>query len=63
MMDALGFLQFDNLANFPVEYNEDKWFIYSHSLRWVLNSYRVREIIRKKVVYGLKEPFTYGIKC
>lgn len=63
MMDALGFIQFENLANFPVEYSEDKWFIYSHSLRWVLNSYRVREIIRKKVVYGLKEPFTYGIKC
>ncbi len=63
MMNDLSFLQFENLANFPIEYSEDKWFIYSHSLKWLFNSYRVREIIRKKLVYGLKEPFVYGIKC
>ena len=63
MMDALGFLKIDNLIDFPMEYSEDKWFIYSHSLKWLFNSYRVREIIRKKAVYGLREPFVYGIKC
>jgi GNAT superfamily N-acetyltransferase len=62
MMDALGFFKFDSLANFPKEYSPDKLLIYSHSLKWVLNPYRVREIIRKKLVYGLREPFVYGIK-
>ncbi len=63
MMDDLGFTKFDNLIDFPMEYSQEKWLIYSHSLKWLFNSYRVREIIRKKIIYGLGEPFVYGVKC
>lgn len=62
MMDALGFVKFDNLIDFSREYSQDKWLIYSHSLKWLFNFYRVREIIRKKLVYELRESFVYGVK-
>lgn len=62
MMDDLGFVKYGNLADFSREYSQDKCLIYSHSLKWLLNSYRLREIIRKKLVYGLGQSFVYGVK-
>lgn len=62
MMDDLGFVKYGNLADFSREYSQDIWLIYSHNLKWVFNLYRAREIIRKKLVYGLGQSFVYRIK-
>jgi predicted GNAT family acetyltransferase len=61
-MDRLQFTKFNSLLNFPEAYQKHKSTIYFHNLQWLINSYRVQEIIRKKLVYKLNDPFFYGLK-
>lgn len=59
MMEDLGFLTFENLHSFPDKY---EWKFRLHTMQWVLNLYRIKEICRKRKVYGVEKNFLYGIK-
>ncbi len=62
MMKDSGFLIFDNLLKLPKEYQNYQFVFYLHSIKWLLNLYRIKEIFRKKIVYNSQETFFYGIK-
>ncbi|MHC5931991.1 GNAT family N-acetyltransferase, partial [Nostoc sp.] len=61
-MTQLEFTTFKNLLDFPKAYQVHQSMIYVHTFQWLLNSYRIQEIIRKKIVYKLNDPFFYGLK-
>jgi GNAT superfamily N-acetyltransferase len=62
MMQDLDFLTFNSLLQMPRITNGDKLIFYSHSLVWLMNFYRIKEIIRKTIVYNHHKTFVYGIK-
>lgn len=62
IMSKLEFLTFEGLTNFPKEYYNYQLTFYMHSIKWLINFYRIKEIIRKKIVYNSQETFLYGIK-
>jgi GNAT superfamily N-acetyltransferase len=62
LMDRLQFTKFNSLLKFPEAYQKHKLTIYFDNLQWLVNSYRMQEIIRKKLVYKLNDPFFYGLK-
>ncbi|MCC5622565.1 GNAT family N-acetyltransferase, partial [Nostoc sp. CHAB 5715] len=57
MMKELGFVTFESLFKFPEKYQNEQLVFYLHSISWLLNLYRTKEIIRKKIVYNSQEPF------
>jgi predicted GNAT family acetyltransferase len=61
-MTQLEFTTFKNLLDFPKDYQAHQSMIYAHTFQWLLNPYRIQEIIRKKIVYKLNDPFFYGLK-
>jgi GNAT superfamily N-acetyltransferase len=61
-MRDLKFLNFKSLLNFPKKYKKYQFAFYLHSIKWLLNLYRIKEIIRKKNVYKPQQTFFYGIK-
>ncbi|MBD2456657.1 GNAT family N-acetyltransferase [Nostoc sp. FACHB-87] len=61
MMRDLNFLLFDNLLMMPKMGSQHKWILCWHSLIWIMNFYRIKEIIRKSIVYPHHTNFVYGI--
>lgn len=63
MMQKQGLETFESLNNLPTPYRKHSftlnWF---YEIRWLLNWYRITEIVRKKFVFGPKPKFTYGLK-
>lgn len=59
MMKDLGFLTFENLKDCPKEY---KLILFLHSFYWILDLYRIREVVRKKLLYQVPTNFLYGVK-
>ncbi|MBW4632632.1 MAG: GNAT family N-acetyltransferase [Iphinoe sp. HA4291-MV1] len=62
IMEELEFDTFKNILNFPKPYKKYKFVFYLHTIKWLMNCYRINEIIRKKLAYNFKEPFVYGLK-
>ena len=56
-MIDLGFLTFKSLFDFPKEYKEEQLVFYFHSIRYLLNIYRIKEILRKKMYTTPKNLF------
>jgi predicted GNAT family acetyltransferase len=61
MMKDLNFIMFNNLLDLPSVINQYQLTFYWHSLVWLMNLYRIQEIIRKTIVYGYHTNFVYGI--
>ncbi|MEA5618049.1 GNAT family N-acetyltransferase [Cronbergia sp. UHCC 0137] len=63
MMKDLDFSISDSLTNLPKVTNiKYKLAFYSHHIVWIMNFYRLQEIIRKIIVYKYQKKFIYGIK-
>lgn len=62
MINNFGFTTFPSLFSFPESLQAHRLTIYGHTLKWLANFYRIREIIRKHYVYKLKENFVYAIR-
>lgn len=62
MINDLGFATFPGLFSFPESLQNHRSIIYGHTLKWLANFYRIKEIIRKHYVYKLKENFVYAIR-
>lgn len=62
MINQLGFSTFTSLLSFPAAHQNQKGIIYGHTLKWLANFYRVKELIRKHYVFQLKEQFIYAIR-
>ncbi|NEQ11446.1 MAG: GNAT family N-acetyltransferase [Moorea sp. SIO4E2] len=63
MMKDLDFLIFDSLFNFPTPYKEYELAFCLHHIKWVINFYRIQEIIRKKIAYPNQQTFVYGFRA
>ncbi|WP_427162395.1 GNAT family N-acetyltransferase [Aliinostoc sp. HNIBRCY26] len=61
MMQDLNFVLFNNLLDFPQVISQYRFTFYGHSLAWLMNFYRMQEIIRKTIVYSDRQNFVYGI--
>lgn len=61
MMKDLDFCLFKSLFALPDNYKNHQLYFYLHHLRWIMNLYRIREIIRKKIIYQSSESFVSGI--
>ncbi|MEA5569273.1 GNAT family N-acetyltransferase [Anabaena sp. UHCC 0399] len=61
MMEDLNFLLFHSLLDLPTIVSQYRFNFYWHSLGWVVNFYRIKEIIRKSIVYTEHINFVYGI--
>lgn len=62
MMNDLGFTTFDTLLTLPEPFKEYELDFLIRGARWVLNSYRLKEIIRKALIFQNQPGFLYGIK-
>ncbi|WP_066375762.1 MULTISPECIES: GNAT family N-acetyltransferase [unclassified Anabaena] len=62
MMKDLDFIMLKNLLDLPPGVNQYKLNFYWHYIVWLMNFYRIQEIIRKTKVYGYLTNFIYGIK-
>lgn len=62
IMSELKFITFTNLLDFPISYATDLADFYIHTLQWLSSPYRIKEIIRKQIVYRPQKPFLYGLK-
>jgi predicted GNAT family acetyltransferase len=60
MIQNLDFILFDSLMDLPKI--EDKLIFYFHSIKWLINFYRLQEIARKLIVYKNHQKFFYCIK-
>ena len=61
MMEDLGFSLFSSLLRLPENCQSDALLFYRHSLQWLLNLYRIRELLRKTIVYRSQPPFIFGV--
>ncbi|NER36788.1 MAG: GNAT family N-acetyltransferase [Oscillatoria sp. SIO1A7] len=61
MMEQLGFSLFGSLLRLPENCQSDALLFYRHSLQWLLNPYRIRELLRKTIVYRSQPPFIFGV--
>jgi predicted GNAT family acetyltransferase len=62
IMSELEFTTFTNLIEFPRAYTDDLLSFYIHTLEWLSNAYRIKEIVRKQLVCRPQQPFVYGLK-
>ncbi|QLE59562.1 GNAT family N-acetyltransferase [Nostoc sp. TCL26-01] len=62
MMRDWDFMMFDSLWEMPEIINQYKLRFYLHSFVWLMNFYRIREIIRKLMVYEYNPSFVFGIR-
>ncbi len=62
IMSELEFTTFANLIEFPRAYTDDRISFYIHTLEWLSNAYRIKEIVRKQFVCRPQQPFVYGVK-
>ena len=62
MMGEYGLTIFESLADLPDPYRKHSftlnWF---YELRWLMNWYRIVEVIRKKFVFKAKKKYKYGL--
>jgi GNAT superfamily N-acetyltransferase len=62
LMKKCDFLIFENIFNLPYPYKQYQCDFNFHNIKWFINFYRIKEMIRKKIIYKSVEPFLYGIK-
>lgn len=62
MMKDLEFLLFKSLFDFPKPYKKYKLAFCFHHIKWAMNSYRIQELIRKKITYPEQKSFVYGLR-
>ncbi len=63
MMREVGLDIFSTLKNLPTPYRKHQLTLgLLYNIVWIANLYRIKEIIRKAIVYASKEPFVYGLK-
>jgi GNAT superfamily N-acetyltransferase len=63
MLTQLEFVTFANLLNFPVCFKHDRLDFYIHTLQWLSNPYRIKEITRKHIIDRPEQAFVYGLKA
>ncbi|MGH1393773.1 MAG: GNAT family N-acetyltransferase, partial [Trichormus sp.] len=61
MMKDLNFVLFDNLFSESKINNQSKLTLIGHSVLWLMEFYRLQEIIRKSIAYKNRTKFVYGI--
>jgi len=59
MMKELDFLTVEKLNHVPNKY---KNIFYLHTIKWIINLFRIKEILRKKLIFGDSKDFLYGLK-
>ncbi|MGK7886850.1 MAG: GNAT family N-acetyltransferase [Crocosphaera sp.] len=62
MMKQRNFLMFDTLFKLPEPYKQYEVDFALHHAKWIMNFYRLKERLRKKIIYNCQVPFIYGIK-
>lgn len=62
MMDDLGFVKFENFFKLTQTYQNHRSLFCWHTAQWIMSSYRIREIIRKSIIYQRVGNFVFGIK-
>lgn len=62
MMKNLNFIIFDSLLTLPKPYKKYELIFALRALKWVMNYYRIKEFVRKSIIYKEKNKFVYGIK-
>jgi GNAT superfamily N-acetyltransferase len=62
MMIELEFTTFSSFIDFPIFCSSKRMDFYIHSLEWLLNSYRIKEILRKQFVFRSQKSFVFGFK-
>jgi GNAT superfamily N-acetyltransferase len=60
MMKKSNFCLFKNIFNLQNSYTTYQLYFYIHHIIWTMNLYRLKEIIRKKIVYNSSEYFVFG---
>lgn len=63
LMQELDFLIFDDIFHLPEPYRKYQAIFNFHNLKWAMSTYRVKEFVRKQLVYPSQPPFIYGIKA
>lgn len=63
MMKDLDFSIFRSLLNFPKPYKEYELAFCFHHIKWMMNSYRIQELIRKRINYPDQKSFIYGLRA
>ncbi|NEO03845.1 MAG: GNAT family N-acetyltransferase [Moorea sp. SIO3I7] len=43
-------------------WKEDRLFFFKHTVVWIMNLYRIKEIFRKTIVFNSNAPFVFGVK-
>lgn len=62
MMKDLNFETCKNLLRLSQAYRKYQLVFYCHSIQWLVNLYRIKEIIRKRIVYNSKKKFVFGLR-
>lgn len=62
MMKDLNFIIFDSLITLPKPYKKNELIFALRTLKWIINYYRIKEFVRKSIIYKEKNKFVYGIK-
>lgn len=62
MMKDLGFVRVKSFFELNRVCQKNKFLFYWHTLQWVVNLYRLQEIIRKTIVHKSEKTFVFGVK-
>lgn len=62
MMKDLNFIIFDSLLTLPKPYKKYELIFALRALKWIMNYYRIKEFVKKSIIYKEKNKFVYGIK-
>lgn len=62
MMNDLGFITFNSFFELTHLCQNYESLFYCHTIQWTMSLYRIKEIIRKKIIYTEKQRFLFGVK-
>ena len=62
IMKKMDFILFDSLFGLPKGYKKYELIFILRLINWIFSSYRLKELVRKAKLYGVRSNFTYGIK-
>lgn len=62
IMKKMDFILFDTLFRLPKDYRSYELVFLLRLITWMFSSYRLKELIRKAKLYGVRSNFIYGIK-
>lgn len=62
VLEDLKFIKFESLNKLLNSYRNHKFLFVIHYIKWIMNTYRLKEMARKKITYRKEQPFIHAVK-